>query len=340
MTRHAHYSRTGDRGAALLIAVAALSLVALVGAVLLADAQSEIRRAERLVDRTEGDHLVEIAVAAAWAEIVDGASLAFEESGAADTGTWTVRAAPADDLWVLSVEATTDGDVVTGRITVSRDALVPYTLVVDDAATGPLRGRVAGRIGIHGEATFSGRSLGDLQELIGPAANCTGCDNPVAVADGDTSIPMPTLPPAPCPDSSGTISGALPGGFRYECTAPGLIVIDGVVTADGPVVLFFADDVDVRLDNATVHVGGAPADFLIHTDSSSASAIEIIDSQFHGMLDAPDGRLLADGFRWEGTVVVHDLRTLAGSELTGTWSDDLATLGFGGWRVTEWDTSR
>jgi len=330
----------GQRGAALLIAVAALSLVAILGAVLLANSQAEIRRAERLVDRTEGDHLIEIAVATAWEDIVNGETRSFSASGTAETGEWSVVATPVDARWHLSVEATTPGDEVEGRIVVSRDPLMPYALLLGDASTGPLSGRVDGRVGITGDATFSGRSLGDVQELIGTAASCTGCDNAVEVGGTGSPPTLPTLPVAPCPDVAGTITGPIAGGFRYDCTAPGVTVIDGVVTADGTVVLWFGPDVELRIDRAEIHLGGTPTDFFIHSESSSDTAAAIIDSDLHGVLSIPEGRLTTDGFRWEGTVAAAELRTIAGSELSGEWSSDLESLGFGGWRIAEWRTSR
>lgn len=329
-----------DRGAALLIAVAALALVALLGAALLARAQADVRRAERLVDRSEGDHLVEIAVAAAWADIVAGETSEFSASGRAATGDWSVLASPVDDHWQLRIDVATDGDDIEGRVVVSREPLLPYSLLLGDARTGPLTGRVGGRVAVSGDVVFGGRPLGDVQELIGPDASCAGCDNAVEVATLPTMAALPDLPVAGCPDVAGTISGALPGGFRYECTAPGVIVVSGAVTTDGPVVLWFGVDTEVRLDAASVHLGGSPTDFFIQAESSGNAAVTAVDSDFHGVLRVPNGRLTTDGFRWEGTLETADLRTADGSELTGDWSSDLETLGFGGWRITHWETSR
>jgi hypothetical protein len=292
------------------------------------------------VDRSTGDQLVEIAVAEAWAEIVAGATREFRDSGTATGGTWSVVATPGDDRWSLQVEAETAGDRISGRVTVSREALLPYTLVVDDATTGPLRGLVEGRIGIHGAATFSGRSLGDVQELIGSSAKCSGCSDPIEVGAGDTAIATPVLRSARCPTVDGTITGKLVGGFHYACTTPGTIVIEGEVVSDGPVILSFGTDVELVLERALVNLGGPPADFFLTTESTSDAAITVRDSEFHGVLSGPESGLQTTGLRWEGTIAVRSLRAADGSELSGTWSRDLTALGFGGWRVTEWQTTR
>ncbi|MEZ5246327.1 MAG: hypothetical protein R2707_14590 [Acidimicrobiales bacterium] len=340
MRRAPDRSPATDRGAALLIAVAALALVALLGAALLANAQAEVRRAERLVDRTEGDQLIEIAVAEAWAEIVAGATREFTDSGTATGGRWSLVATPGDERWTVRIDARTDDDRIAGQIIVSREPLSPYTLVVNDAKTGPLSGLVEGRVGIRGEATFAGRSLGDVQELIGPSAQCNGCSNPIEVEPTDIAIAPPELPKAPCPAVDGAITGKLAGGYDYICASPRSIVITGEVAADGQVTLSFGADVELVLEGAVVNVGGSPADFFIRTDSRSDAAVTARKSEFHGILTGSDGGLRTDGLRWEGTIAVGTLRSADGSELTGRWSDDLVALGFGGWRITEWRTTR
>ena len=321
------------------MAVAALSVVAVLGAVLLANARTEVRRAERLVDRSERDHHVEIAVAEAWARIVDGETRGFTDSGTASTGDWSLVATPGDDRWSLRISAESAGDPLDAGVTISREPLLPYTLVVDDARTGPLSGLVEGRVGIHGTATFGGRALGDVQELIGPKAQCKGCDNPLPVGSTDTSVVAPSLRTVACPAVDGVITGELEAGFRYDCTKFEKIVIQGKVVAAGPVVLAFGPDVALRLDRAAVNVGGPPSEFVITTSSTSDTAIEAFDSEFHGILTGPESGLRTEGLRWEGTIVVRALVTADGSELTGNWSDDLTGLGFGGWRVTEWRTN-
>lgn len=331
---------SGDRGAALLMAVAALSIVAVLGAVLLADARTEVRRAERLVDRSESDHLVEIAVAEAWARIVDGETRGFTDSGTASTGDWSLVATPGDERWSLQIAAESTGDPVDARVTISREPLLPYTLVVDDARTGPLTGLVEGRVGIHGLATFGGRALGDVQELLGPTAQCKGCDKPIQVGPTDTSVVAPSLRDAACPAVDGVVTGELEPGYRYDCAKFEKIVIQGKVAAEGPVVLAFGPDVALRFDRAAINVGRSPSDFVITTSSTSDTAIEAFDSEFHGILSGPDSGLRTEGLRWEGAIVVRVLLSADGSELTGTWSDDLTGLGFGGWRVTEWRTNR
>ncbi len=356
-----------EHGAALLLAVAALTLVSLLGAVLLANARAEIRRTDRLVDRAEAESVIDVAVSAAWGDIVAGASTAFRGSGETTGGPWSFRATPVTPTrWEVVVDSGTGSAAVTGRVTITREALAPYSLLVEDASTGPLRGRVRGRVGITGEASFAGRSLGDVQELIGSDATCTGCDNPVIVDDrrdrdddhdddrrdrrdrrdrehdddDNDNEHDDDRPTRSCPDVDGTITGPLGGDVVYECDDEITLRFTGIVSVDGPVVFVLGPKATLRFDQADLNPGGNPADLSITQPESDDTEVTIVDSSFRGVLSVPDSRLTTFGFRWVGMVVAEELVASSGSELAGDWTPALETFGFDGWRITGWQTER
>jgi hypothetical protein len=335
---------TEERGAALLLAVAALTLVSLLGAVLLTNARAEIRRADRLVNRAETDSIIDVAVSTAWGDIVAGAATAFGGSGDAAGGPWSFRATPVTSTrWEITVDAGAGPDSVTGRVTITREALLPYSLLVDDVSTGPLSGRVEGRIAITGDARFAGRSLGDIQELIGEDATCTGCDNPVlidATRDDDRVSAPDDRPIRSCPDVDGTITGLLEGNVVYECDDDTSLVFTGVVSVNGPVVFALGPEVTLRFDRADLNPAGDPADLLIIQPEADDPDITIVDTTLSGVLSVPHGRIAASGLRWEGMVAAAELVASSGSELTGGWTPTLESFGFEGWRITGWRTER
>lgn len=331
-----------DRGATLLIAVAALALAGMLGAVALANARTELRHSDRLVERSVSDGLTELAVADAWSSIVGGAATSFVGEGETDGGTWSYVARVVDpDRWEIETTAIADQTETNGTIAVAREPLMPYTLRVGTVSTAPLTGRVSGRVAVLDRATFVGQALGDTQELIG-GAECTGCTNAVEVGDGQpfrAPLPATGLTAAPCPDVGGTVTGFVPGGFVYGCTDPSL-VFAGAIGTDGPVLFELGPDVVLSLEDAAVNVGGDPSAFVVSSTAGSSTLHTSRDSVFHGVLALPDSQLATDGLDWVGLVVADDLDPVSGSRLVGDWDPSLASYGFDSWRIVQWNITR
>lgn len=337
-----HDHDTTDRGAALLLAIGVLAIVALLGAVALADAGHDLRHADRLVDRAESDGVLDIALADAWDGIVAGRATTFEGSGRTGDHDWTYRAVPAPDgrRWSVSIETTTEAGPLRAGADIAREALLPHSLRVRDVRTGPLTGRVSDRVAILESADFGGRSLGDQQELV-DGASCRGCTDAIEVDHvADPPAAPAGLSPWPCPDTDGVITGRLDGDAEYDCRGAASLRIEGAIDSRGTVVVTLGPDTELTIAGADVNPGGDPTAFFLHQPTRNRGRIEVTDSTLVATVLAPETPLSTAGLRWSGAIVVDELRTRDGTELTGSRPASIEALGFGGWRLVGWTTNR
>lgn len=338
-----HRAHSGDdRGAALLLAIGVLAIVALLGAVALADARQDVRHAERLVDRAESDGVLDIALADAWGEILAGRTSSFGDSGTAGGHDWSYRADISPDglRWTVAIETTTADGPLEASADIAREPLLPYSLQVREARTGPLTGSVSDRVAILESAFFGGRSLGDQQELVA-GASCRGCADPIDVEHvADPPVAPTGLPVQPCPESGGIIAGPLAGDAAYDCQAIAALRFEGVVATSGTVVLSLGPGTALTLDGADVNPGGDPATFFISQPTRSSGSIDVTDSTLVATVLAPETPLTTAGLRWSGALVVDELTTRDGTELTGSRPASIEALGHGGWQLVRWTTGR
>ena len=335
-------ARADDRGAALILAIGVIAIVALLGITALANANQEIEHAQRLVDRAESDGALDVALADAWAEILDGATAPVSGAGTTGDHGWSYTARPSADglRWTIAIDADGPDGATTATADVAREALLPYSLRVRDVRTGPLTGNVADRVAILESAFFGGRDLGDQQELV-DGATCNGCSDPIPVEHiADPPAPPVGLPVRPCPEVAGEITGDLAGDATFDCRGLGTLLITGAVTITGTVVIELGDDTVLTIDTADLNVGGDAAALFLSQPTTDRGAIDVIDSRLVGTVLAPEAPLTTAGLTWSGALVVDTLRTADGSELTGSRPATIETLGFDGWRVVRWTVDR
>ncbi len=331
-----------DRGAALVFALAALAIVAVLGAVVVDRAGSELRSAERSVDRTRAEVLIDVAVSSAWGRIESGATVGFTDAGSTPTGSWAYTARPVGDhRWDIAASAGEGVDEVRAAVVIARDAIHPYTLFAENISTGPLTGRVGGRVGATGDIAFRGRALGDVQELVKPDGRCRGCDNPVVV---ELPRARPEVPPVanarPCPDIAGEIAGPLEAGDPYLCDSPGVVTFVGDVHVSGPVIFVLGRDVGLDLADASINAGGVPSDLVIRQADARDVSITSSGATLAALIVAPFTPMRTGDLTWRGAIDVQSFAAADGADLDGDWDPDLIGLGLGAWRVVGWDLSR
>ncbi len=325
--------RTELGGIALTMLV--LMIVVLASSALVIRSLDGLRDTRRDGDRAGATAAAEIALAEAMARIDLGATSSFSGTDVVGAGTsdeiplrWeAVR--NSDGSWSLYAEAGVDDGRRALQALVSRTVAPPRTLfAVDALRLWNNTGIIQGTIGTNGTLSAVGSDLGDRQELAGPAASCTGCDNPIPLSQAVT-IENIVVPPAPiqaCP-VDGVFTGRVNGraGTPVVCLDPSVPVsfVDEVFVDNGPLVIHVGPQVEVVLDGARINEDLDASELQLTLDSDSAPARFSADfTLMKGVINAPGRTLETEAFALRGSLVIGTFLQPDGAFLT--MDDDAA----------------
>ncbi len=341
--------RVGERGGVALTMLV-LMIVVLASSALVIRSLDGLRDTRRDGERSGATAAAEIALAEAMVRIDLGATSSFSGSDVVGAGTpdemplaWDATR-NADGSWSLYAEAG-DGE---GRralqALVSRSVAPPRTLfAVDALRLSNNTGIIEGTIGTNGTISSIGSGLGDRQELAGPAASCTGCDNPIPLSEAVTIDPV-VVPPPPiqaCP-SDGVFTGRVNGraGTPYVCLDPSTPVtfVDRVFVDNGPLVIHVGPRVEVVLDGARINEDLDASELQLTIDADSAPAgFSAEFTLMKGVVNAPGRTLRTDAFALRGSLVIGTFLQSDGAFLTVDDDAAIADTGEVSFELTGWE---
>ena len=226
-------------------------------------------------------------------------------SGTIGAGSYQWTATSTDDFHVdIKSIGTVNGRTHQIDASASRPSAWPWvlatnsSLVIDGPGTvSPAADPAApAHLGAGGALVLrNGAQGGAEQDLLGPAASCAGCSNPV-VEPSTVTFSDAVVPPAPLPCPTTPVTSLSSG--VYLCR--GTLTLTGPVTvsasAGSPAVIYLEGGPDLAtldLSASTINTGGDPSDLIVHVvgpgvvipgDGSSAT-------DFTGVIDAPHSSL-------------------------------------------------
>ncbi|MEO8694260.1 MAG: hypothetical protein ABI658_12130 [Acidimicrobiales bacterium] len=312
LTRRRAAHITGERGSVVMAMLVLMIFSTLTGiAVDRVIALSHRMTHQR--DRIAAVEAADGALAAGYARIDRNESAAFSQSGALGAGNYQVVASPTDpDNWVLKGTGTSRTATASFTASLTRDRLYPFVLYTSTSLliSGPATG-IAGPVGSSGSMRWTGLTARFEQHLVGAAATCSGCTQPVVDAAERTYAPAPRPSDSeaqPCP-IGGVFTGAVDGrvGAPFRCESDDVSFVDTVTVVNGPLVVWVGAGPSVTLAGALINQGGIASDFILHKVDGGGEVLDIEDATIVGVIDAPGTSIVVTTLDLSGGLIAASL---------------------------------
>lgn len=339
-------ARPAERGS-IVIAASVVMMLVLIGAALIARTRVSLDAVATETDTVLADAYADRGVAEVLARIDGGERAAFSGSVETELGSYRYEVEPIDDeTFFARSEGEIDGVVRAVEVTIggSNEA---YTLAVDESARiSNTTGTISGRVVTNGTISASGPIVGDVVDLYGPRASCTGCA-PGTRFDETIDLPFPTSPTGTtrrCP-TNGRFLGVLDGqgGTPYVCRRSDLWTsrvrfVGTVEVVNPPLVVHIQTGLDVDFLNASVNAAGATEDFqLIGEGDDNYWWFDSWNSKVNGVLYAPGRDSWLSSSSITGQLTVGVLYIASPNDVWIAPSADLLGATSSGWSVTAFE---
>ncbi len=340
----AHPARTADdRGASMVVAMAAALIVLGFGAVVLQLVRDDLSVVDRRLGVDEATLHAEFAASEGVARVVDGQEGIYTGAGTVDGDDYGYTVTPnGDETWTI-VGRAGDGSqerIVTTVIRRQTTGTAPepdrYAAYAEDLFDiGWVRGGdIEGPIGAGDRVKYwYSHSVASRQDYVN---RCENCPNPLQITSYETlPLPDPTGA-APCPaDGSYRLTGPVTLSGAYDCsTGWRTLRISGTIDISGPVVIHVGNNTRLDIRNATINDGGDSADFVIAKATTSNWAYRgvVDDTTLYGRILAPESYIYVGDVTWRGTFEVGTWWLYDWATIDGAWDGDAGGTG----QITEW----